>query len=364
MARGVVLLSGALLCAAGRLPAQSAGEIANAGRVLSGLVETYGVSGDEGRVRDAIRQQLPKWARPQVDSAGNLWVRAGRGDPVVVFVAHMDETGFMVDSIRSDGILVLSNRGGFLPWLWEATSALVQTRAGVVPGVFLPRDSIGRNPTRGMPGAMRVDVGAASRAEAQDLGVQVGDMVTNSKQFTPLAGRRATARSFDDRVGSTAQLLAINALDRSRLSHEVIFLWVVREEIGLEGSAAAAATLGTSVARVHAIDTFVSSESPLDPHNFAYTPIGAGPVARVVDNSSVTPPALVDTLRALAAKHRIPLQLGTTNGGNDGSAFAPWGVVDVPIGWPLRYSHSPAETIDLKDVVWLADLIRAIAEEW
>src|SRR2546422_7754832 len=42
--------------------------------------------------------------------------------------------------------------------------------------------------------------------------------------------------------------------------------------------------------------------------------------------------------------------LGTTNGGNDGSTFTPYGVVDVPMGWPLRYSHSPAEVVDLRDV--------------
>jgi putative aminopeptidase FrvX len=38
--------------------------------------------------------------------------------------------------------------------------------------------------------------------------------------------------------------------------------------------------------------------------------------------------------------------------------------VDVPIGWPLRYSHSPAEVIDLKDLVSLADVVRAAAEDW
>jgi len=87
-------------------------------------------------------------------------------------------------------------------------------------------------------------------------------------------------------------------------------------------------------------------------------------VARALDNSSVTPAPLVDSLVALARTRRIPLQVGTTNGGNDGSVFAPYGVPDVPIGWPLRYSHSPAETIDLRDVVSLADMIQAVAERW
>jgi putative aminopeptidase len=87
-------------------------------------------------------------------------------------------------------------------------------------------------------------------------------------------------------------------------------------------------------------------------------------VARALDNSSVTPPAYLDSLTALARARAIPLQIGTTNGGNDGSVFGDWGVPDVPIGWPLRYSHSPAEVIDLRDVAGLADLVLAAAVGW
>jgi putative aminopeptidase FrvX len=83
-----------------------------------------------------------------------------------------------------------------------------------------------------------------------------------------------------------------------------------------------------------------------------------------MDNSSVTPPALLDSLVALAGVRGIPLQVGTTNGGNDGSAFGEFGVPDVPIGWPLRYSHSPVEVADLGDVAYLAELVQAVAERW
>jgi putative aminopeptidase FrvX len=184
------------------------------------------------------------------------------------------------------------------------------------------------------------------------------------KEYIRLANSRATARSLDDRVGSTAQLLALHRLIKSDLRHTVIFVWSVREEIGLEGALAAANALGARTTRVHAIDTFVSADSPVEPRNFAVAPLGQGAVARALDNSSVTNPAHVDTLRALAAKRRIPLQVGTTNGGNDGSMFAGYGVPDVPIGWPLRYSHSPVETLDLRDLVSLSDLIVAVAEQW
>ena len=184
------------------------------------------------------------------------------------------------------------------------------------------------------------------------------------KEYVRLAGTRATGRSFDDRVGSAALVLALRQLDRTRLDHEVVFIWSVREETGLEGAAVAAASLGLRPRRVHAVDTFVSADAPLERPNFGLAPLGAGAVIRAIDNSAVAPGRLVDSLVALAQARRIPLQLGATNGGNDGSAFSSWGVPDVAIAWPLRYSHSPAEVIDLVDLVALADLVRAIAEDW
>lgn len=338
--------------------------VEEAARLLGRLIETYGVAGAEEPVRKVILNMLPSWAKPEVDSAGNIWVRAGRGKPTSVFVAHMDETGFEVTAIADDGLLTLRPRGGFLPWLWEATPALVHTGDGrTIPGVFTPRVEPEPSPTR-RGTAYKVDVGMKSRAAAESLGVRLGQTVTNPKRFVRLAGLRATGRSFDDRVGSVAQVLALRQLDPSALTHEVVFLWVVQEEVGLVGSGIAAQRLGFSADRVYAIDTFVSADSPLDPTNFAVAPIGEGPVARMVDNSSVTPTAVVDSLVALARARRLPLQVGTTNGGNDGSVFASWGVVDIPIGWPLRYSHSPVEVIDLRDVVSLGDLIAAIATGW
>ena len=344
-----------------RLAAQDSARITEAQSVLASLVESYGVSGAEEPVREAVKRLLPVWARPETDSAGNLWVRVGEGDPLVVFVAHLDEIGFTVTGIRGDGTLEMRTRGGFFASLFEAQPALVHTERGAVPGVFLPRDS---GYTRHTPPPLRADVGAGSRAAAESLGVRVGNTVTMPKQYVRLAGWRATGRSFDDRVGSAAQILALRHLDRATLTHQIVFLWSTREEIGLEGAAAAAAALGTAPRRVHAVDTFVSADSPLELRNFGVAPLGRGAVARALDNSSVTPPAYVDSLVRVARARGVALQVGTTNGGNDGSVFTAYGVVDVPIAWPLRYSHSPAEVVDLRDVVSLADLIQAIAEIW
>jgi putative aminopeptidase FrvX len=150
-------------------------------------------------------------------------------------------------------------------------------------------------------------------------------------------------------------------VDPARLRHKVIFVWSVREEVGLEGATVVARSLGATVRRVHAVDTFVSSDSPLETTRFADAALGAGAALRALDNSSVTPPGDVARAVRIAAAGGIPLQVGTTNGGNDGSAFVPWGAVDVPVGWPLRYSHSPAELVDLRDVHALARMVAALA---
>jgi putative aminopeptidase FrvX len=114
---------------------------------------------------------------------------------------------------------------------------------------------------------------------------------------------------------------------------------------------------------VFAIDTFVSSDSPLDPQRLAHVPLGSGAVARAVDNSSITPPDTVARIVDIARAHKIPISIGTTNGGNDGSSFSRFGAIVVPLSWPGRYSHSPVEVMDLRDLEALTQLIVAIAGE-
>ena len=351
-----------ILALAAILAIQDTSRISEAQTVLSQLVESYGVSGMEAPVRTTVQKLLPSWARTETDTAGNLWVRVGQGENPVVIVAHMDEIGFRVDTINADGTLTIRNRGGFILSLFEGKPALIHRDGGAdIPAIFLPRDT---GLTRRTPPPLTVSVGAASRAGAESLGVRVGQTITMPKQYVRLAGTRATGRSFDDRMGCAALLLALKSLDRSKLRHPVFFIFSTREEIGLEGAGAAARQLGITTRRVHAIDTFVSADSPLELQNFAVAKVGDGAVARALDNSSITPPAYVDSLAQLAKARGVALQIGTTNGGNDGSTFTQFGIVDVPMGWPLRYSHSPAEVIDLKDLISLADMVRAVAEDW
>jgi putative aminopeptidase FrvX len=58
------------------------------------------------------------------------------------------------------------------------------------------------------------------------------------------------------------------------------------------------------------------------------------------------------------------VQYGVTGGGNDGAVFTRSGSVDVAMGWPLRYSHSPGEVIDTRDMDALGRIVAVVAKSW
>ena len=87
-------------------------------------------------------------------------------------------------------------------------------------------------------------------------------------------------------------------------------------------------------------------------------------VVRAVDNSNVVPPQYVERVLKLARENKIPIQYGVTGGGNDGAVFTRFGSVDVAMGWPLRYSHSPAEVIDTRDLDSLGRIVAVLAKSW
>lgn len=343
--------------------------------LLRSLVETYGVSGCEGPVRERIVALLPPWAKPETDDAGNLILRIGNAPagsrvPRIAFVAHMDEIGYVVESIAPDGRLVVRSRGGGILQFFAGHALLVHTAQGPRAAVMeLPAGW--EEPTfdwpRGPGNVLRVDVGARTPEQVAELGIRVGDSLTVPKKYRPLFGTRANGRSFDDRVGSAALIAAAWELGPNLAGREVLLAWVTEEEVGLRGAFALATRLareGRAPDSVFAVDTFVSSDSPLEEKRFGYGQVGKGFVIRAVDNSNIVRRELVDRVVALAQRNGIPVQFGVTGGGNDGAAFLRYGTVDIPIGWPLRYSHSPGEVIDVHDAEALSRIVAVLAREW
>ena len=194
------------------------------------------------------------------------------------------------------------------------------------------------------------------------VGVRVGMGVTGYKEGHRMGAYRYASRSLDDRVGTTSMLMALRQMDPSTLQHRVVFAWTVREEGGLRGAGAMADRLGLRTRRAYSIDTFVSSDTPLESPHFAYAPLGNGPVLRSIENASMATPYEYDRNRGIAAAAGIDAQIGLTQGGTDGTRFTVYGAPNAGLSWPGRYSHSPAEIADLRDVAKLIDLIQAMAE--
>jgi len=334
--------------------------------VLKPIIESYGVSGHEDETRTVIlrliTQDIAPWAKPVVDDKGNIVVTFGEGADNLVFMAHMDELGHEITAIRDDGTAGVRARGGMFNSLYEAHPVWVHTARGQVAAVLAPRPGyFGAEESQPRAEEMALYFGSATASETAALGVTVGDAATVRKTLMPLAGRRASCRGLDDRAGSTALLLALGAIDPAMVKARVSFIWTVGEETGLVGATAAASRIKAKYA--FAVDTFVSTDSPFDTKRIAYNPLGSGALLRGWDSSTASSPVLIDRLVVIAKLRAIPMTIGVTAGGTDASAFSRFGTADVGLSWPGRYSHSPAEVTDLRDVEALVKLIVAAATD-
>ncbi len=329
---------------------------------VSDLVSKYGVSKSEQPVRDHILSQLPKWAKPEVDEAGNISISFGKGKQHIAFVGHMDEVGFLVDTIRNDGSLVLKEIGGLFNWVWEGHPALIHTNGmKSIPAIFEPRNNYLQS-TKRFNGTIPLTAfaGFHSKEEALAAGIKEGlSSVTMPKKMIRLSENKATARGFDDRAGCAALLLSLENLNPDQLPFKVTIVWSVEEETGLTGSTFASNKL-KGIDMVYPIDTYVSSDAPMESKIFGYCPLGKGMVIRVLESINFISRDNLKYLQGLALKNNIITQYGMTSGGTDGQGFLRNGIPSAPLSWPGRYSHSPIEVMDFNDLQNLTKLIRAI----
>ncbi|MFQ5719914.1 MAG: hypothetical protein ACE5IK_10245, partial [Acidobacteriota bacterium] len=361
---------------------------------MPALIQTAGVSGHETAVRDVVRRMLPHRFDDDLeeDPSGNLVLDIGHGSPHLLFVAHLDETGYRVTGIDAGGRLTVERRGGFYDSAVVDRPVHVHTASGVVPGVLVrarePAGTEGAGGSNPAPlplveridaATLRVDVATTDPEDTAALGIAVGDPVTVPKQFRGLGAHRGYGRAVDDRAGSAVLIAALHRLalsshpaspdrivppgflgkDARPAAGRLTFAWVTREEVGLEGSRELASRL--AVDTVFAVDTFVSADSPLENARFGLALLGAGAVLRAVDTSSLAPLDIVRTVLAGAVAANIPVQTGVGRGGNDGSVFVGQDAPDLPLSWPGRYSHSAIEVIDERDQEALVDLVLWLA---
>jgi putative aminopeptidase len=339
---------------------------AQAWSLLKEMLLIPAVSGKEDRMADFVMSSLPESLNPKRDEMDNIWFTVGKGEPHLLFVAHTDEIGLIVREITSQGTLKAEGRGGFFPKMYEGHAVTVYTKGGPVDGVVMPRtDTISAKPEDSYFSTSDIEIylGVDTSQRVKDLGIMKGDQITIRKEITELSPELLAARGVDDRAGCAVLLDAVTQINWDGIKGKTItFAWDVQEEIGLYGASKLAQTLDVDF--VFPVDTFVSSDAPFDSPRFARLPLGKGAVIRAVDSSNITPWKYVQKVKKIAESNDIPIQIGNTKGGNDGSVFVPVGAVDIPLSWPGVYSHSFIEKIHKDDLDALTELVVAIIKNW
>lgn len=334
--------------------------------LLKELVWIPGVSGHEGQVADFVQSKFPSGVKSQRDEMENVWFTVGEGHPHLLFVAHTDEIGLVVENITPEGILKVRGRGGFLPQMYEGRPVVIYTERGSLNGVVAPRTDYFSRKAASKPfrtSDFEIYLGVSSEEEARSLGVKEGNQITIKKRIVEFSPDLISTRAVDDRAGCAALLAAASGIDWKKIKGKTItFAWDVQEEIGLYGASRLAQTLKPDY--VFAVDTFVSSDAPLDSKRFARTALGDGVVLRAIDSSNIAPRFELEKVMKIAQDHSIAFQLGNTRGGNDGSVFIPGGATDIPLSWSGVYSHSFIEKIHRHDLEALTELIVAIVRDW
>jgi putative aminopeptidase FrvX len=332
--------------------------------LLRQIVMVPGISSQEKPVMDWIQARLPKGVKVERDAKHDVWFTVGQGKPHILFVAHADELGMTVEKISPEGIVRLKGRGGFLTQALEGRPFVIHTGKNLVEGVILPRPDYDTPKFKAFaPEAYEMYLGASSEKEVRDLGVTEGQPVIVKKKIVDLSPDVMATRAVDDRAGCASLLAAALELDLSAIKNRTVtFAWSVEEEIGLNGASAIASVIKPDY--VFAIDTFVSTDDPLDNRRFGYAKLGSGAVLRAMDSSNLVPKKELRKVTALAAQKGIPYQIANSRGGNDGSVFLAGGAVDIPLSWPGAHAHSFIEKIVRSDLRALTDLIKAIAVEF
>lgn len=313
------------------------------------LSNATGVSGYEDAVAEVVKKAFaPHVDEIRQDALGNvIMLKRGTGDspPKVMLAAHMDEIGLVVTKVEDDGFLRVSSMGGVDQRILPAAEVIVhgkQKLLGVVgakpPHVQQPDE---RNKAVKMQDLF-IDIGL-SGDEAKEV-VSVGDMITIRQEPTEMNGKLA-GKVMDDRAGVAALFACCLALKKIQHRADVYFVATVQEEVGVRG--ATVSTFGILPEIGIAVDVGHGDMAGVS----GTLKLGGGPGVGIGPHVH---PKLFAKLKAVADDWKIDYAVDPSPypGGTDAYAIqvTAAGIPTALISIPLRYMHTPVETLDLADI--------------
>lgn len=340
---------------------------------LKRLLDAAGPSGFESSAAAVWREAAGSAGDVSGDMAGNSVAVVNKGAPLTIMLAgHIDEIGVIVTWIDDQGFVWIGPIGGWDPQVLTGQRIRFRGRDGDVVG------AVGRKPIHLIRKEDRekavkfeelwVDIGATSRAEAEDR-LAVGDAGVIDSRLVEMPNHRIASRAIDNRIGAFVVLEALRRYAVNPGPAAVAAVATTQEEIGFHGGGALIAagrlapTMAIAVDVTHASDHPTAEKKDSGDHR-----LGGGPV---LTRGSVVSPVVFGILRETATRLALPYTVQAagreTSTDADFIHLAREGIPTGLVSIPNRYMHSPNEMVSLEDLdraaTLLAETCRAVTPE-
>ena len=360
------------------MPGSQRDEIEELYKLLTQLTSLKGISGREREVREFVIDRLKESAdEVKVDALGNvIAVKKGNSKQKLMIAAHMDEIGLMVRHITEEGFIYFSPIGGWNNAILPALRVWVKSfKGGWIPGVVGVKPPHLLNPEEREKAPQMeklfIDIGASSKEEVMQLGINKGSPIVFDSELKRMMNNRVTGKSLDDRSGLTVALKVFEEAEPGDVA--LVLAATSQEEVGLKGATVSAYSINPDIAL--AIDVTTANDVPGVEEQDAVVKLGEGPTIKIVDGQGgrgiIVSEKIIEKLTQVALERNIPHQVEVLpRGTTDATAIQlaregiPAGVVSIP----SRYLHSPVEMLDLNDLYYTKELVKAFYEsitpEW
>lgn len=328
--------------------------------LLKELCSSNGISGNEKNVRDIIISEIKDYVTEyHIDNLGNIIAFKKckkRAEKKLMISAHMDEVGFIVTDITSDGLIRFNEVGGIDRRVLLGRRVIIENKTvgviGVKPIHLCNSDEKKRIPSYD---SMYIDIGADSKEEAEKF-VSLGDNIA-FESFYEDNGFTIKSKALDDRAGC----FLMTEMIKSELEYDMYFTFVTQEEVGLRGSKVTAYTVNPDFAIV--LESTTAADVPDVSVEKQVCSVGNGAVIGYMDRRTIYDRGMIERAKILSENNNIKLQFKkAVAGGNDAGSIheSRGGVRTLAISLACRYLHSSLSLIaksDLDDVYNLALLL-------
>ncbi len=307
------------------------------------------------KVRDLF---APLCDEIEVDRFGNVIgvLRSGKPQAKTLLLdAHIDQIGFVVTEVLDNGFLRFRSVGGVDPRMLLGAEVTIGAPNESLYGIVscLPPHLLGAGEAdKALPiHKMCIDTGLLDAKSVIPIGTPIW-FPADAAHMPQISKDAITGPSLDDRAGAAAIAYALEKLRKVDLDVDIAVLLSVQEEVTSLG-----ATIGTFRIRPdYAIAVDVShAKTPDAPNEFEYgggVIIGMGPNM----NRALTR-ALIRTAKAEGMSYQIEVMEGNSGTNAWEMQIVAGGTAQALLSIPLRYMHTPIETIQLSDAQSVGDLI-------